>query len=69
VRAVSALEEKVAENQTDPEIREQQCQEAAAAVRNARRWALREAFLKNQIDEETYLELREKLACVTEEEC
>lgn len=68
-RAVSALEDKVAENQTDPEIREQQFQEAAAAVRNARRWALREAFLKNQIDEETYLELREKLACVTEEEC
>ncbi|MBX3168850.1 MAG: Na+/H+ antiporter [Candidatus Eremiobacteraeota bacterium] len=67
-RAIRRLEEKVAENEARAEIRDQQYQEAAAALSNARRWALREAFQKNQIDEKTYLELGEKLSRVSEEE-
>lgn len=68
VLLIESLENQLATKETAGEVRLEQCQEAGAAMRNARRWALREALLKNQIDEETYLRLREKLACVGEEE-
>jgi len=68
-RSILALEQQLSENEGDAEIREQQEHQAAASIRTARRWALREALLQDQIDEETYMRLREKLACVNEEEC
>ena len=68
VLLIESLEKQLAENELAGEVREEQSQGAGAAMRNARRWALREALLKDQIDEETYLRLREKLACVGEEE-
>lgn len=67
--SIQSLEQQLALLENEVEIRQQQAQEAGAALRNARRWALREALLKGRIDEETYLRLREKLACVGEEEC
>ena len=68
LRSIRALEEQLAVREGEGEVREQQAQQAAGAVRTARRWALREAFGQDQIDEDTYLGLREKLACVEEQE-
>ena len=65
-RSIAALEQALAETEVHEDIRREQSEEAEAAIRNARRRALRESLLKGRIDEETYLHLREKLACAQE---
>ena len=47
-----------------PSVRETQAQRAREAMRTARRWGLRQQLVRQQIDEDVYLQLREKLACV-----
>jgi CPA1 family monovalent cation:H+ antiporter len=66
LRSIAALEESLQATELDEEIRREQQEDAEASVRNARRWALRESLSKGHIDEDTYLQLREKLACVDE---
>lgn len=64
LRAIAALEDSLRSTEQHEDIRCEQLEEAEASIRNARRWALRESLSKGRIDEGTYLQLREKLACV-----
>lgn len=63
-----ALREELLVADQSAEIRQQQLEGARLGMQVARRWGLRDALLKDRIDEETYLALREKLACVAETE-
>ncbi|MFN8612183.1 MAG: Na+/H+ antiporter [Vulcanimicrobiota bacterium] len=50
-------------------VRELQSRQVLEAMRTARRWGLREALVRQHLDERDYLELRERLACVESPEC
>ena len=65
-QTIQELQEELSSGEKSQELRQQQLREARSGMQMARRWGLREALVSNRIDEETYLKLREKLACVSE---